>query len=58
MENICKLMTSIAPPGLLPIACRDRGQRRCAARPRLISLRPSGTPGFETVSAGRPYRML
>ena len=30
--------------------CRDRGPRRCAARPRLLSLRPSGTRCFETVS--------
>ena len=31
--------------------CADRGQRRCAARPRLISLRPFGTPCFETASS-------
>ncbi len=58
MENIGKQMTSIALPGLLPYVCRGRGQRRCAARPRLLSRRPSGTPGFATVSAGRPYAIL
>jgi hypothetical protein len=35
--------------------CRDRGQRRCAARPRLLSLRPSGTPCFETFPEAGGY---
>ena len=36
-------------PSRAPIPARqDRGQRRCAARPRLLSLRPSGTPCFAT----------